>query len=123
MNKQDIIRGAMVEATKEILSTVKFDDGRSLPYFEWDINCGYCEEWALLVQKKLKSIIDCIDLDNTMFKKYEDLPNHVFLKIGKKYYDCECIDGVSSISKLPIYSKNMNCEREDARKNSLTLFQ
>jgi hypothetical protein len=115
MSRKDIIRRAMVEATKEILSKVSFTDGRSLPYFEWDINCGFCEEWAEAVQNKLNGIVKCVDLDNMMFKKYEDLPNHVFLRIGRKYYDCECLDGVSLISKLPIYSRNDKLTREQAR--------
>lgn len=114
----------MEDITVELLQEMNaednyFNDNRPKPYFEYDINCGLCEDWAMKVVKKINALnlkMSCYDVDNNQFLKYEDLPNHVFVKIGNKYYDCECLEGVTSVSKLPIYSRNADLEREECRK-------
>jgi hypothetical protein len=122
MNKrQAFIRSVMVEVTAKYLAELNsqenpFFDNRSNPFFEWDINCGDCEDWANDVERKLEAAgIACEVLGNDNFIRYQDLANHVFIRIGRKYYDCECLEGVSRIMDLPIYSRNLNLEREEAR--------
>jgi len=118
------IQKIMKDVTVELLTEINkensfFGDNRRKPYFQYDINCGLCDEWAMKVIKKIKALnlkITAYDTDNLQYRKYEDLPNHVFVKIGHKFYDCECLDGVTSISKLPIYSRNTNLTREECRK-------
>lgn len=110
----------MVKITKDFIEEMNlkgFCDDRPRPYFEWDINCGLCEDWANKVYKELKNVnIEGEVVGNDQMPKYDDLPWHVFIKIGKKYFDCECLDGVTKVTDLPIFSRNENLEREEARK-------
>jgi hypothetical protein len=118
------IKKIMEDVTAELLQDINtednyFHDKRSKPYFQYDINCGLCEDWAMRVVKKINALnlkVSCYDVDNNQFRKYEDWANHVFVKIGNKYYDCECLNGVTSISKLPIYSRNGPLTRNQCRK-------
>jgi len=106
----------MERVTAEFLANLVMCDDRPLPYFEWDINCGDCEAWAYRVEKELKAIgIASETIGNDQMPRLEYLPFHVFLRIGKRYYDCECLEGVTSVKALPIYSRNANLEREEAR--------
>jgi len=114
--RKEIIRKVMESVTAEFLANLIMHDDRPKPYFEWDINCGECEAWAYRVEKELKALgIKSETIGNDQFPRLEELPFHVFLRIGRKYYDCECLEGVTRIKSLPIYSRNVDLDREEAR--------
>ena len=76
------------------METIK--DIRMKPY---DINKGYCQEFAEDVAKKIPTA----EVWETIFES--PAPLHLFLKIGDKFYDAETIDGVNNYQDLPIFKR------------------
>ena len=72
----------------------------------WDINNGYCDTYAYAVEKRFPKaeaqwVIDPQGVMN----------DHCVLFYEGKHYDAECLDGVVSVSELPIYGINRNKSR------------
>jgi hypothetical protein len=97
-----------------------FYDKRPKPYFNYDINCGDCESWAI----ECKNLLNKLGIECKIFWQdeildpeiYDDLPYHCVLFLNNKYYDAECYDGVLSILELPINKRNPYFTREEIRR-------
>lgn len=62
----------------------------------WDINCGWCEEWANAVEKKVPgAVADWYDINDN---------DHCLVVYEGRYYDAECPQGVDKPEDLPIYN-------------------
>jgi hypothetical protein len=113
MNEQ--LRMSMEIATKEILDipNVKIfggdrPDGRPLAD-AYDINCGYCEEWAAITRQKYfeltgQSVIEILS-DIDLIGDFGEVPGHAFIRFEGKYYDAECPEGVDDWRKLPLFTR------------------
>jgi hypothetical protein len=99
---------------------------------EMEINNGLCVEFAEIVESKLESVqqvsIDYLlvdgwngdssdEWDEDMLSQYnqkpvnidiEKLVYHVFIYDGNKFYDSECVEGVTNFLELPIYKRTLN---------------
>ena len=72
----------------------------------WDINCGYCNEFAGNIEKKcLEAEVACPSyyLEEDEADEYQI---HDFILFNGKFYDAECIDGVNDWRDLPIFGDN-----------------
>jgi|GEM_PF-4810999 len=67
----------------------------------WDINCGWCREWAELAAERTDGVVawveDLIECDEP-----DSLPCHAVLKLAGRYYDSQSIDGVVDARDLPL---------------------
>jgi hypothetical protein len=99
----------------------------------WDINCGWCEEWALTLQEKVQKgevfWLDQIAVDSSRLPKpfvgnlgtidicgyLENAPTHAVLFCDGRYYDSQHPDGVDDITKLDFVNF---VSREDFLKRS-----
>lgn len=62
----------------------------------WDVNCGYCEDFAEAVVKRIPSAeIKWLDEED------ENISHCVVVYQGK-YYDAECLEGVEDWHNLPL---------------------
>lgn len=105
------------------------DDQRYLLYCPttWDINNGECETWAEAVAERVPDTeiiwLDAVPdwagqyvVDNEIkISDIFELPAHCVIFYRKKYYDAECLDGVSDWTQLPIV-QNKGQSREDVLK-------
>lgn len=68
-----------------------------------DINAGWCDQWAEMAEVELRRA----GIEAEMFATVEDddVPFHVFLKIGRRYYDSEAPQGVTRLADLPIFKR------------------
>jgi hypothetical protein len=70
----------------------------------WDVNCGWCEEWAEAASRKLDVVgshyENVVWLDQ-ISAKYEDMP-HAVLKLHGRYYDAQHPEGVDHVKKLSL---------------------
>ena len=74
---------------------------RHTPKTPYDINNGYCGEFSDLL---FCAFPDAVQME-TCFDYGDEWPFHVFTKIGDRYYDAECLEGVIDPSDLPIFKK------------------
>ena len=65
------------------------------------INNGYCGEFS----DELFCHFSNATQFETCFDYGVEWPFHVFTKIGDKYYDAECLEGVTDPINLPIFKK------------------
>lgn len=65
----------------------------------YKINDGSCEEFAHEIQEQIPEA----EIWETIFEA--NAPQHLFLKIGDKFYDAETVDGVKNYQNLPIFKK------------------
>jgi hypothetical protein len=65
----------------------------------YDINNGYCEEFADIIYNKIK---DCEIMAFPLESKYF---GHIFIKYNNKYYDAESPYGEIHWKYLPIFRK------------------
>lgn len=72
----------------------------------WDINNGYCEEWAEAVAQKIPQA-EVVWLD-----QYDEELAHCAILHRGKYYDAECLEGVINWKDLPLV-KNQNKSRAE----------
>ena len=71
----------------------------------WDINNGYCEEFAYGVLAELPPSDDTFVV--WLEDEIEGAPAHYVLAVGGRYYDAEAIDGVDTLTDLPIFEMRM----------------
>jgi hypothetical protein len=72
----------------------------------YDINNGQCEDFAMAVIKSMGGYSDTLEeVATESFNNTDDLPGHVWIYYGDKYYDAECPEGVSDWRELPIFKK------------------
>ena len=81
--------------------TKKFADEEGISPYE--INNGYCVEWAEEVLELLRNTHHKVELWETPFG-YADT-THAFVRINGKFYDSECLEGVDDHMELPIFAK------------------
>ncbi len=62
---------------------------------EWDINCGWCEEWAEEAYKRVGGMVVWFD--------DEDDPNHCVLYLDGLYYDAQHPEGVDDVELMDIF--------------------
>ena len=80
----------------------------------WDINNGYCEAFAEDVCEQVpEATWDWIEdlVVEELGEEYEGCYHAVIVFKGR-YYDAECIEGVSSIKDIPVV-KNVDRTREE----------
>jgi hypothetical protein len=83
------------------------------PTDPYDINNGYCEEWAELVAARIDEATVEDPYTATGDESYE-LWGHSFIKYRDKFYDAECLEGVERWQDLPVFSTNVGKTREQA---------
>ena len=64
----------------------------------WDINCGWCEEWAIMAESKYGGEIIWLD---QIDESYFDF-GHAVLLLNGKFYDSQHPNGVSSPDELDL---------------------
>jgi hypothetical protein len=105
-DQQAHARTVMEEATRVMLQRInknRWPDhpGQAEP---WDINRGWCVDWARLV---------CARVPGAVMDEYDDTAAvddtatdmlHTFVRLGGLCFDAECHDGVSAPTGLPCFS-------------------
>jgi hypothetical protein len=75
-----------------------------------DINAGLCDYWAEIAQRLLRRAGIDAETWSTSTRERPDgeawYPFHIFLKIGRKYYDAEAMGGVASYRDLPFFKRS-----------------
>ncbi len=102
---------------KKFLTTINgLDWWKNKPAVDWDINCGWCEEWAEEVCKSL-GIGEAIWLDQIPELNPDNLEgddwayyamcnlSHVVYFLNGKYYDSQTLDGITDIKKLDFLNR------------------
>lgn len=106
-------KSVMEQATHEILKDEQawvFSGPRGKreahrPTTPFDVNNGYCEEWANLVVEHLPGA-QVVDPGNFSGNSDDSLEaGHVFVLYRGKFYDAEATDGVSSWLELPYFTR------------------
>jgi hypothetical protein len=98
-------RSQVLNRMKEKGFFYKEEEGVRYDPILWDINNGWCEEFAILVEKSVPfPETECLWLDDIL----PDAGSHCVISWRQKYYDAECIDGVKSLRKLPIMTRKPN---------------
>lgn len=64
----------------------------------WDINNGWCETYGEMVRERLPEA-ECAWLDE--LTDDDTVPNHYVVIYRGRYYDAECVDGVTDWRNLP----------------------
>ncbi len=90
------------DKTNDILQCVT--DGM-LPHYKtpYEINNGGCEEWAELVLAELRRSTNMVGRWATDVDHAEC--SHIFIEIDRRFYDAECLDGVSDYMQLPLFAR------------------
>jgi hypothetical protein len=83
----------------------------------WDINNGWCEEFAIAVEKIMDE-----SRNGYYWNWFEDYEHgaHAVIVYDGKYYDAQCIEGVNDWKKLPFY-KQISREQWIAEQFSLEI--
>ncbi len=76
--------------------------GKHLP-IPWDINCGWCDEFADRVAMLMDGAESLWDDALCTDEEVAEYGIHAFVRYEGRYYDSECLDGVDDFRKLPIY--------------------
>lgn len=98
MDMSDVTAEILSNLTKLRSSITHFPG--NLPDFPnaWDINCGWCEEWALMAEEKYGG--EMIWLDQ-IDESYFDF-GHAVLRLNGRFYDSQHPTGVSSPKELDL---------------------
>ena len=81
-------------------TNTEFSSRGIVPY---DINNGYCSEWADSVFASLDTTTSIVEVWETPFGIADT--SHTFIRIDGLFYDAECLTGVSDHMDLPIFTK------------------
>lgn len=87
----------------------------------YDINCGLCEEWAEDVRKFYevatgRDEVEVLDPNQMGEDDDSEYAGHVFIKLGDKFYDVECSEGVVDWRQLPLFVNNQNKHEAEVAK-------
>lgn len=74
----------------------------------YDIDCGWCEDYAVAVCNRVQGATELWMNDLTPFEHI----CHCVIKYQGRYYDAECIDGVDELRFIPLY-ENVLKDREE----------
>lgn len=69
----------------------------------YEINNGWCEEWADSAFSKLQKTANAVEVWATPYF-FADT-THSFLRINGKFIDAECLTGVDDHNELPIFKR------------------
>ena len=86
----------MEQATAEILGRIR-ETERPEP-LPWDINHGWCVDWAELV---------CTQVPAAIMDEHDDPATgmlHTFVRLDGRCYDAECTDGTPDVTGLPVFA-------------------
>lgn len=92
------IRPVLEQVTEQILDAMRrtgFDhEGvRRFDPIVWDINNGWCEEWAYAAAELIPE----------SFPAWMDEDHCVLVYLGR-FYDADCLDGVEDVDDLPMFA-------------------
>ena len=94
------LRRVLEQVTEEILERMRRDgfyseDDGELRFdaIVWDINNGFCAEWAFRAA----------DLIEEAFPAWMD-DDHCVLVYRGRFYDADCLDGVDDVEDLPMFA-------------------
>lgn len=90
------VRAVMDQATEEILARLR-ETGRREP-LPWDINHGWCVDWAELA---------CARLPAAVMDEYDDPATgmlHTFVRLNGRCHDAECTEGTEDMTGLPVFA-------------------
>lgn len=93
------LHAILIQVTEEILERMRrtgFDhEGmRRFDPIVYDINNGWCEEWAYAAAELIpESFPEWVDDD------------HCVLVYRGRFYDADCLDGVDDVEELPMLSE------------------
>jgi hypothetical protein len=109
-------KGRNQDETHKYISDVIRETVKDYKYKPRVINCGLCEDFALDVKDKLEDKgIAAEDYSLPWADKHADYPSHYYLRYGKKCYDAECPEGVSSWKLLPIHLRYIEKKRKQGK--------
>lgn len=101
----DIAREVTAEFLAKLTTGFYRDGNYRHDPLPWDINQGYCEEWATEVAWRYNQEGDRTAAITGMYMGLDE-PWHTYVILDGKYYDAEAPDGVDDPSELPIYEDN-----------------
>lgn len=92
----------MKKISKIILETIK-----KFKLSPKDINSGLCEDFALIVVKKMGGYKENLyELCTEDFVDFGELSGHVWIYYNGKHYDSECVNGVKNWKDLPFFKRS-----------------
>ncbi len=87
---------------RKIIETVNLDfENRGVTPYQ--INNGYCNEWADTVFEEMAKTDSIVEEWETIWGFSEC--SHSFIRVDGRFYDAECTMGVNNYMELPIFSK------------------
>ena len=90
------VRAVMEQVNEEFLTRIR-DTERPEP-LPWDINHGWCTDWAKLVCARIPgAVMD--EHDGPVIGTI-----HTFVRLNGRCYDAECIDGTPDVTGLPVFA-------------------
>lgn len=109
----EVFHRAMAQATAALLADTKavayYGKKGSADYragrieHPYDINCGFCEEWAERVAAAVPEA-DVVGVSDLTGNPDDDLNYaHVFVRYRDRFYDAECPEGVDDWRLLPVF--------------------
>jgi hypothetical protein len=92
----DDIRPILEQVTEQILERIRrvgfdYEGVRRFDPIVWDINNGWCEEWAYAASEIIPG----------SFPSWVD-EDHCVLVYEGRFYDADCLDGVDDVNELPM---------------------
>lgn len=98
MNMSDITSEILSDLSR-IRSKITHFPG-NLPDFPtaWDINCGWCEDWAMKAESKYGGELLWLE---QIDESYSDF-SHAVLRLNGRFYDSQHPNGVASPSDLDL---------------------
>jgi len=111
MNLRQITRDIILLMSESILwENLRANRGYEGDPTAWDINCGYCEEWAEHAAKRFGGEAVWMDKINPNFGDDGLSVRHCVLILNGRYYDSQHPDGVDSPWDMDIVN---DVSRED----------
>lgn len=112
-NKQDV-PALLRQVTSDMLKQMLADEGWTSLAQEaqldpnapcaWDVNCGWCEDWARAASRKLGVVgshYENVFWLDEFDKKYEDVA-HAVLRLDGRFYDAQHPEGVARLKDLDL---------------------
>ena len=86
-----------------------------------EVNSGLCEEFATDLSERLPGS-EVVYTENYVDWDSEDYPGgHAWVEFQGKYYDAECLDGVSDWLSLPFFQRRLQTEPVAAVSSSMKM--
>jgi hypothetical protein len=111
--KPEALRELFAEACEHCYIGMACTQGKPYPEHPapYDINCGFCEEWAVYVCERLPGArvvwLDELTLNRNVSDHGDVLIAHCVIRYRGRLYDAETFAGVRFWYQVPVY-KNRN---------------